>query len=139
MCLDQCPEKEYQFQYSVSLVASEMFSCLRLEMFPFCPYLWLCVSLSDEEELGGPSFLASIRERVILSLPWLHRCLVGGVEETRADRDLNPPDSGALSIHGCALSAGYMERRRRTWAFKAAISPSRCQRGSLNSRQCWAL
>lgn len=67
-------------------------------MFQFCPYLWLCVPLSDEEELGGPPFLASVRERLILSLPWLPRILVGGEEETRADRDLSSPDSSACHL-----------------------------------------
>jgi len=95
------------------------------------------VSLSDEEELGGSPFLASVRERVVLSLPWLHRSLVGGKEETRAGRYLSPPDSGAMSVHGRALSPGHMEWRR-TWAFKAPVLPSRCQRSTLNSGQRWA-
>lgn len=76
-------------------------------MFQFCPYLWLCVSLSDEEELGEPPFLASLRERLILSLPWLPRSLVGVEEETRAGRDLSSPDSSACYLTA-VLSPGHM-------------------------------
>lgn len=93
------------------------------------------MSLSDEEEFGGHPFLSLLRERVILSLPCLHRGLEGGEEETRAGRDLNPPDDGAMLIHGRALSPGDMEWKRRTWAFKAPIPPSRCQRSTLDSGQ----
>ena len=76
-------------------------------MFRFHPYLWLCVSLSDEEELGRPPFLASVRDRVSLFLPWLPRSLVGDEGETRADRDLSPPDSSAMSALSHALSRAH--------------------------------